>query len=198
MKHPIILVVTALMLLDYILTILGAKASSGVYREHFKSPTYELNPVWQKSVQQLRWFNPRHFLSVCLVTVLLDLFDRNSNFPIELFDLIIGMLFGVFGSVCGRHLTNLLLFQYLNRQPAEIEGQVHLTHKLVLRISLFNYLGLVPLLGLIVVLVPRLPVIGAFLGILIMAVVHLIWARQIKPQALATLEPADEDARPES
>ena len=182
MNHPVILAVPVLMLLDYVLTILGAKASGGVYRQHFTSPHYELNPRWQESVRQLRWFNPRHFIRVCIVTALLVLLDRMPDFPWESLELGVGMLLGTYGAICGRHLTNLLLFRYLNRHPAEIEGQVHLTHKLVLRLSLFNHLGLVPLLGMIAVLVPQLYAIGAFLGVLAVAFAHLVWARKAKSQ----------------
>ena len=193
MKHPIILVVPVLMLLDYLLTILGAKASSGIYRQHFRSPHYEMNPLWQKSVQRLQWFNPRHFIIVCMVTVLLVVLDRMPTVPFASFDLAVGMLVGASGSVCGRHLTNLLLFAYLNRHPTEISGQVDLTHRLMLKISLFNCLGLVPLLGLIVVLVPELSTVGALLGVLAVAMGHVVWARKAKEE-IKTLEPAGEHA----
>src|SRR6516162_5062024 len=65
MNHLIILAVPVLMLSDYLLTILGAKASLGVYRQHFISPHYEINPLWQKCVQQLKWFSPLHFILAC-------------------------------------------------------------------------------------------------------------------------------------
>ena len=35
-------------------------------------------------------------------------------FPYDTFALAVGMLFGAFGSICGRQLTNLLLFNYLD------------------------------------------------------------------------------------
>lgn len=81
MHHPVILAVPLLMLLDYALTILGARASLQVYRRHFRMPHYELNPMWQKSVAQLRWFNPRHLGLVCLVTALLLLPEWLPDFP---------------------------------------------------------------------------------------------------------------------
>jgi hypothetical protein len=194
MNSPVILAVPVLMLLDYVLTILGAKASLGVYRQHYKVPHYELNPLWQKSVQQLRWFNSRHFIVVCALTALLFLLDRNQYE----FDLLVGMLIGAYGAICGRHLTNLLLFHYLNRHPAEIEGQVHLTQQLALKMSLFNTLGLVPLLGLITVLVPQPWTIGALLGVLVVALSHLVWARKSKSQAAKALEAAEAPAYSEA
>ncbi len=44
MNHPELIAVPVLMLADYALTILGAKTSAVVYRNHFTMPSYELNP----------------------------------------------------------------------------------------------------------------------------------------------------------
>jgi hypothetical protein len=194
MNHPVILVVPVLMLLDYALTILGARASFGVYRQHFKSPYYEMNPLWQKSIEQLRWFNPLHFFIVCLMATILILLDLMQGIPSESLQLAVGILLGAYGSVCGRHLTNLLLFRYLNRNPSEINGQVEMTHRLVLNISLFNHLGLVPLLGLIVVLVPEVYALGALVGVLAVGFAHLIWARKSKTREAKSQKTEEERA----
>ena len=45
MNHPELIAVPVLMLADYALTILGAKSSAVIYRNHFTTPTYELNPL---------------------------------------------------------------------------------------------------------------------------------------------------------
>jgi hypothetical protein len=193
MNHPVILAVPGLMLLDYLLTIVAARASLGVYRQHYSTPHFELNPLWQKSVEQLRWFSPRFFTALCGLTALLVLFDRQQSFP----SWFVGMLVGGYGASLGRHLSSLLLFHYLNRHPAEIAGRVHLTHSLVLKVSMFNTLGLAPLLGLIAVLVPEPQVIGALVGVLALAFAHLGWARQAKSQAVKTLEPVDAHAHSE-
>ena len=175
------------MLADYTLTILGAKSSAVVYRNHFTTPTYVLNPLWRKSVDQIRWFNPRHTLLVALVTVLLVVVDR-AALPYDLFELPLGMLFGAFGAVCGRHLTSLLLFRYFNRHPNEISGQVQLSLKLLLKISQYNYIGLIPIFTIIVVLVPNLYTGGVLLGLFALVLVHFVWAARAKPP-----EPSDDE-----
>ncbi len=144
MNHPEIIAVPVLMLADYTLTILGAKESAAVYRKHFVLGSYELNPLWRKSVDQIRWFNPRHFSLVCLVTALLIIVDQSvlPEWPIELG---LGMLFGAWGMLCGRHLTNLLIFRFLKRNPEQVSGQVNLSMQLTLKMSQFTYFGLVPL-----------------------------------------------------
>ncbi len=182
MHHPVILAVPLLMLLDYALTILGARASLQVYRRHFRMPHYELNPLWQKSVAQRRWFNPRHLGLVCLVTALLLLPEWLPDFPFAALQLPLGMLLGAYVAVCGRHLTNLLLFWYLNRHPEEISGEVTMTQRLGLRISLFNVFGLVPLAGLVAALAPEPYPIGVLLGVLAIALAHIVWVRRAGPK----------------
>jgi cytosine/uracil/thiamine/allantoin permease len=63
-----------------------------------------------------------------------------------------------------------------------VESSSTLVHK----ISLFNFLGLVPLLGLIVTVVPEFYTVGAFLGVLVFAPLHLLWARRAKAQEIKT------------
>ena len=85
----VLLAVPVLMLLDYLLTILGAKASVRVYRRHFVVPNYELNPLWQESVRKQRWLNPRHLAIVCFATGLLLCFDRWADVPAEFWRLLL-------------------------------------------------------------------------------------------------------------
>jgi hypothetical protein len=178
MNHPELIVVPILMLADYALTILGAKNSAVVYRNHFTMPSYELNPLWRKSVDQIRWFNPRHTALVALVTVLLILVDQAAALLYGAFELALGTLFGAFGSICGRHLTNLLIFRYLNRHPDEISGQVRLSMKLMLKMSQFAYVGMIPLFIIVVTLAPNLYAVGVLLGLLVVVFAHYAWARK--------------------
>jgi hypothetical protein len=177
-NHPELIAVPILMLADYALTILGAKSSAAVYRKHFLMPSYELNPLWRRSVDQVRWFNPRHTALVVLLTAILVLLDQAAEVPDSILELLIGMLLGAFGSVCGRHLTNLLLFGYLNRHPEEISGQVRLSMILILKISQFTYIGLIPIFGMVVALVPNAYTAGVLLGLLSIVFGHSRWARK--------------------
>jgi hypothetical protein len=181
MKHPEIIAVPLLMLLDYALTILGASAARGVYRCHFRSPHYEINPLWQPSVRRLRWVNPRHLLLAALITGLLLYADFTDLYAGPVFDAILGALLGSYGCVYGRHLTNLLLFRYLNRHPGEISGEVNLSHRLVLRMSAFNLIGLIPLLVIVAVRVPDPFVVGVLLGVAAVSAAHVAWGRRAHP-----------------
>ena len=179
MNHPELLVIPILMLLDYTLTILGAKTSAAVYRQHFKIPSYELNPLWRKSVDQIHWFNPRHFFLVVLVTAFLVYVDRTKSAEGTI-EFLFGMLFGAFGAVCMRHLSNLLTFLYVNRFPNEIDGEVQLSMKLIIMISQFNFVALACLFGVIAVLVPNPYIYGISAGLVVLVLGQSIWAARAK------------------
>ncbi len=176
MNHPEIFAVPVLMLADYTLTIFGAKESAAVYRKHFVLASYELNPRWRKSVDQIRWFNPRHFSLVCLVTAFMVFVDQ-FLLPEWLSELGLGMLFGAWGMLCGRHLTNLLVFRFLKHNPGQISGEVHLSMQFTLKMSQYTYVGVTPLFAAIAILAPNQYTIGIALGILVLAGVHFSWAR---------------------
>ncbi len=178
MNHPELMAVPALMLADYALTILGAKKSATVYRNHFTTPSYELNPLWRSSVDQIRWFNPRHLALVTIFTALLILVDRTALLESQVFEFVLGMLFGAFGAVCGRHLANLMIFGYLNRNPQEISGQVQMSMKLVLKMSQYSYISLIPLFLIVAILAPSPHTGGVFLGLVGVVLAHFVWARK--------------------
>jgi hypothetical protein len=144
------------------------------------TPSYELNPLWRKSVDQLRWFNARHIALVALVTVLLILADQAVLLPYGTYELALGMLFGAFGSMCGRHLANLMIFRYLNWHPNEISGQVRLSMKLTLKMSQFTYIGLIPLFVIVMAVAPNGYTVGVLLGLLVVVFAHFVWARKTK------------------
>lgn len=191
MNHPELFVVPILMVIDYSLTILGAKAATSVYRKHFVTASYELNPVWRKSVNQIRWFNPRHFMLVLLVTALLIVVDQLAGRRDSSCEFTLGIFFGVFGTLCGRHLTNLLLFHYLQQHPHEISGQVQLSMKLTLKLSQFSVIGIIPLLAIVAVLVPHSYTLGACCGLIVLAFAHMVWGLRSRPVEIQGEQPIE-------
>lgn len=186
MNHPELILVPMLMLADYWLTILGAKMSLAVYRQHFLAPTYELNPVWRKSVDRLQWFNLRHVAGTVLLTGLLLLTDQwdllardvDKGQPFDAFEFLLGGLLSAWSVVCGRHLSNLLQFRYMNRHPQEIAGQVQLSMKLIMKISQYMYVGWLPLVALLVWMEPSAFTAGVLLGLCGVVLAHVFWGRK--------------------
>ena len=173
MNHLQWIPVPLLMLTDYALTILGAKWGEA-YRRHFVTPTYELNPRWRESVARGQWVNPRHLLRVGLSALLLWLLE--GRMPSAGFAVLLGVGYGIFGALIGRHLGNLLLFRYLNRHLDEISGQVNLALPLVLKISQAHYLGMLLPFVFLAALAPSPYALGFLLGLLGLILVHGKWA----------------------
>jgi hypothetical protein len=180
MNNPELIAVPVLMLLDYALTIVSVK-KAGVYRQHFEQPYLELNPSLRKRVAERRWFNPRHLLTTTFVAVVLVAVDQAlppRNY--SAFQVLLGVLLGTYSSVCGRHLSNLLMFRYLNRNPTEISGRVVMSSDLCQKFSVFYFMGATPPLIVIVILAPAPYAIGVLMGVLFIIPIHWIWARAEK------------------
>lgn len=178
MKHPEIVLLPILMFTDYFLTVLGATWRQGKYGRHFKTEHYEMNPVWQKHIREKRWFAPRHIALTMLVSGILAGFLEFGNAPESLAQAVLGFAFVVFGTVIGRHLSNLLTFRRLARTPREITGQVTMSHALALSISMYQYLVVVVPLALISIFSPTPFVLGGLAGAVLVFLMHLGWLRR--------------------
>jgi hypothetical protein len=185
MNHPELFVVPVLMLADYWLTILGARYARLVYRKHFVIRTYELNPTFRAAVDRLQWINFKHLCIVLVTTGSLMALDRwlqVPDLPFDYFQFLLGGLYGLFAMVCGRHLTNLLLFLYLNRHPETLAGEVRMSMSLVLRISQFTYVGFVPVLCITAAGAPDALTCGLLFGSVIIVLVHSTWDAKLAPE----------------
>lgn len=101
MQHPEIFLIPLLMLADYFLTLVGAKMAEEKYRLHYKITNYELNPFWQKSVNERRWLNPRHLILVTLITILLLLGEYQGGELRDMVPYVVAALVGAWGAVVG-------------------------------------------------------------------------------------------------
>lgn len=176
MIHAEIGIIPVLALVDYILTIQGSKEASRVYRLHFVTEAYELNPRLRKSVEAQQWFNPRHIFGVCVFTIVFIVADYvvPHEWPIEFG---IGIAIGIWGTVIGKHISGLLLFRFLNRTPSEVSGQVHLSNRLAQKISQFEYFGFAPVPVAIAVFAANPYTSGIAVGILALVFIHASWSK---------------------
>jgi hypothetical protein len=182
MKHPQILLLPALMFADYFLTVWGAVLRDKGYGSYFKVEHYELNPVWQESIRQKRWVNPRHiFITLFTSGVLAAVFEL-GDLPDAAIEGVFGCLFVFFGMVTGRHFCNILTFRRFARRPEEISGQLVMAHSLVLTLSTFQYVVVAVPVAIIAAFNPTPFALGGVAGTILMFVVHGIWIlRQKKP-----------------
>ena len=183
MKHPEFFLVPAFMLADYFLTLAGAARKEKRHGDHFNIEHYELNPIWQRHVAQRKWFNPRHIVLTVAVTSLLIPLVEFGAMPEFLLSGLLGCLLVFFGMVIGRHVSNLMTFEHLIRQPDEISGQVTMTHALLLWLSLYQYVAVIVPLALIGLFAPSPFVAGAMFASVLLLMVHLRWIRRHRREA---------------
>ncbi len=195
MKHPAILLLPVLMFLDYFLTVLGAVQRERKHAEHFKVEHYELNPLWQKAISRKRLVNPRHIVLTLLVSGLLALMFQFELLPDAFAEGTMGFLFVIFGTVIGRHLSNILTFRGYARRAKEVSGQVTLSHSLTLAVSTYQYLTVAVPVVIIAFFSPSPFTVGGAFGIGMLFVVHGLWIRRhnkarAKTDSQATPKPA--------
>ncbi|MBP7176915.1 MAG: hypothetical protein KBA53_11975 [Thermoclostridium sp.] len=112
-----VVIIPLFMMADYYLTLLGEKLSKE-YRKHYVVKEYEVNPLWQKDVNQRKWFNPKQLVLVAVFTALFYFFIRYLYAEdYLLMQLLIGMITAPYVIILGRHLSNLLLFIYIRKNP---------------------------------------------------------------------------------
>lgn len=170
--------VPILMVCDYYLTLLGNIYRKKKYGEHFIIETYELNPVWKKDVDKIKWINYRHLILVVLMTVFfyfLSLFGNEI-----LYNWLSGFFLTLFGMINGRHISNLFLFKYVSTHPAEISGKVYMNHQLTLKISQYQLIILAVPILILTIRNPNSFNIGGLSSCILLFIAHLIWLIRYK------------------
>ena len=175
MKYPQLILLPLLMLADYFLTVWGAVLKDKGYGKHFKVEHYELNPVWQKSISEKRWVNPRHLLLTLFTSSLLAALLELGGLPDPAVEGMFGCLFVFFGIIVGRHLSNILTFRLFARRPGDISGQLTMAHSLALSTSTFQYLVAAIPVAMVAIFSPTPFSLGGAVGAVLIFVVHAVW-----------------------
>jgi hypothetical protein len=175
MRHPEVLFVPVLMLLDYYLTLYGAHLAEQSYRRHFKTEHYELNPIWQSAVARRHWINLRHLALVVLVVGILVLLAEVLELESESLNPLLGFVLTSYGMVLGRHLSNILTFAHLTLRPDEVVGEVRLSHSFVISLSIYQLLVVGLPIIFVAIFSPSGFVFGAVAAVLTMGSVKTLW-----------------------
>ena len=167
-----------LLLSDYYLTLLANIYKEKKYANHFVLKTYELNPVWQKSVDNNKWLNYRHLLLVSLITTLFYYISATQTK--YLYQFLLGFFYTIIGIVNARHLTNLLIFRFLSLNPETVNGQIQLSHLYLLKVSQFQVLSFgIPILFL-TILMPNIFILGGLFSCFVFYFIHFLWIKRYK------------------
>jgi hypothetical protein len=171
-----VLVIPLFMMADYYLTLLGNKISKE-YREHFAMKDYEVNPLWQKDVSRQKWFNPKQLALVAAFTAIFYffiqyLYDRDYI----LMQLMMGMITAPYAIILGRHLSNLLLFSFVRKNPGILEGKLMIPYQYMLATSRIMVVPGIFMFIVIYAFTQDFFVLGGTIGSVILFCVHFIWA----------------------
>ena len=180
MKYPEILLLPVFMFLDYFLTLASVVQCEKGHARHFKIIHLELNPSWQKSVASKKWFNLKHILLTMIFSSAMILLVEYAVAPPPFLEAAVGFVLVYFATLVGRHVSNLLIFGYMIRNPDQISGEVAMSHGMMLWLSLYQYfVALIPL-ALIAVVTKSPFAVGGCAGGLMVLAAHLRWIEQYK------------------
>ncbi len=179
MRHPEVLVLAVLPLADYYLTLWGAALAARGYGRHFKSQSYELNPLWRSDVARGRLFNPRHLLLALALVVVLGLAgELGDDLADWFFPTLFGMVLGAFAPIIAQHVGNIVMFGFLNRHPGEVVGEVTISMRYVILISLTQSLTVLAPLALAAIVSREPLVAGMLVGAGVLTLARLSWLRR--------------------
>jgi hypothetical protein len=202
MKYPELLLLPMFMFLDYFLTVACSRLGERGFHNYFATEHYELNPVWQRAVASKRWFNWKHTLLTVVVSSALISLVELVDLPQNCVEGGIGFILVLFAAVLARHISNLLVFQYVARHPDQVSGRVVMSHLYVLWVSCFQCVTfLIPLVVVAIFSRNAFAVGGAF-GAFVYLTCHVQWTERYKTarrrqEAQATVPNEQNDGRAE-
>jgi hypothetical protein len=176
MQHPEVFLLPVLMLLDYLLTIAGSKLAARKYNRHFKFEHYEMNPLWQKTIAQGKWFSFKHFLGVVFAGFICFVWADTWREKSEASEGALGALLTLFSVVLAAHVGNLMIFWRMVRNPDEVCGEVTLSHKYLLAMSRSRSLMALFPISMAAWLAPSPFLYGGVGALVTFNVIQAIWA----------------------
>lgn len=189
MNYLAIIPIPCLMLADYFLTIAGlVSRDSSPYPEHVVTPTYELNPMLRKNIEERRYFSPRHLVFTIGITAYLTLvcwISQDQKDLEWLFPAIIGALASMYLILIGRHLSNLAQFKFLRKHPESMQGRIEFSQLYSLSVSRDHTFSSLLLLCAAAIVAPTPFTIGMVFGPVLLMSTHQRWIRKhLKQQQL--------------
>ena len=172
-----------LSIFDFSATMLYSKA----YREFLSvNITYEggmeMNPAFEKDVQQLRWFSPRYLVSMLTVALLIVL--AGWVFPTLWFEVLAGAALLLVLITDLRHIENLSTVWFMKSDPDSFKGKIQQSYALSQRriaVGTFN-IGMLYLI--VYFLVGRVFFFGGALICVLFALRHFSLSKRQIPKSM--------------
>lgn len=172
-------------LLDYYLTLYGARLYQSGAKEHFGfGGSYELTPYYQKEIDLLRVVSPRFLLMLALSSLAIGLVWWLAvpllGLP-EFFLLLIGGLISRQLVVIIRHIRNIVLFRHA-QTAGNIQGRVEYTRRVTLRGSAAELFTFAAIYLLIFLIAGSVFFAGGTLACTLTGIQHWRMAQKLKPK----------------
>lgn len=171
-----------LSILDFVATMVYSKA----YREYLREKVVyeggmEMNPAFEKDVQNLKWFSPRYIISMLAVALLVILLG--ALLPASSFEILAGAVLLLVLITDLRHIENLSMVWFLKSTPDGFKGKIEQSYVLSqLRVALGTFnIGLLYLI--IFFLVQRVFFLGGAAICMLFALRHWLLSRRQVPKA---------------
>jgi hypothetical protein len=175
------------MLCDYYLTLIGRILHEKGYGKYVEVEQYEINPLWQSSVNKVKWFNIRHLGLVVLTTVLIIFISQVSTEAIAWYiEFFISGLLVLLAAVIGRHIYNILMFYYIVRNPDGLSGQVRFSHKAVVKFSQYQIIVAICPFAVVLLFTRQPHAIGGLCGLLLFFALHPRWLKKYEKRKKQT------------
>ncbi len=175
MQHPEIIIIMVLMFSDYYLTIWASKLRDKGHSNYFEIENYELNPIWQKDIQNQKIINFRQLImtiaAFCFFIYIFEFDDMSYGFK----EILIGVLLAHYGMLTGRHISNLLTYNYTKKHPDELIGKIKQSHEFSLHNSLYQYFVAIIPLAIIAIVNQKPMLIGCAIGAAFNIILHKLW-----------------------
>jgi len=168
-----------LSIFDFTATMIYSKA----YRDFLsKVITYEggmeLNPVFEKDVQQLKWFSPRYIVSLLVVTVLI--YFAGLWISSSWFEALAGAAILLVLITDLRHIENLSVVWYLRSDPEGFKGKIEQSYALSQRRVAVGTFNIGVLYFIIFLLANRVFFVGGALICILFATRHFLLANRLR------------------
>ena len=174
--------------LDYIQTIRGARLYAEIGSQHMTfEGSYELNPVFQKDIDRLRWVSPRFVALLVGTSILFGAYwwVCSQIVFMEPYLVLCGAFLLLEAVVNMQHVRNIATFRYMQANPQHVAGRIEYKREFLYWNRALEF-GLFALLfGILFAFTASWVVAGGALASLIVAGRMLMMRRRVARQAAA-------------
>ena len=186
--HPWLVALSwaVLSIFDFSATMLFSKA----YRDFLSTTVQyergvEMNPLFEKDVQQVKWFSPRYLFLMLGAALLIGFVGM--WLPPRNFEMLAGMAILLVLVVDLRHIENLTFIWFLKSDPEGFKGKIAQSHKLSQqRVAVYS-INTGVLYLIVFLLTGRVFFIGGAIVSVLLGIRHFLLARK-KPSKQSSVQ----------